>query len=177
MGSKIFAYFANAASSNIEEDENTRIEKIKRDEKEKYGEIDEIFKKHDIDCSGYLAQKEFINAINEYTGLHKDKEEKLRAQLETIDFSTDNLITLFDFRLIIQLSVKDELEITDIVEVFKLFDKNLAGQIATDELIHVMSKLGLNLSIQEAEDLLKEGDCDGDLVLDFEEFLKIVLTK
>jgi Ca2+-binding EF-hand superfamily protein len=56
-------------------------------------------------------------------------------------------------------------------------DKNLEGQIGANEIKHVFSKLGLNLSQEEARELVCEADTDGDEVMDFEEFLKIMIAK
>mmetsp|Transcript_17427 Transcript_17427/g.18097 ORF Transcript_17427/g.18097 Transcript_17427/m.18097 type:complete len:177 (+) Transcript_17427:29-559(+) len=160
-----------------EETEDQRIKRIKMQELEKYGEIDDIFRRYDEDGSGSLGQEEFNKAILNYIELHKDKESLLKEQMKAIDFSGDTTITLSEFRLLISSFITEEIEIGDIIEVFKLFDKNLSGQIGADEIIHVMAQLGLNLSVQEAEELIKEGDNDSDKVLDFEEFVKIMLSK
>jgi calcium-binding protein CML len=63
------------------------------------------------------------------------------------------------------------------IDVFKCMDKNLEGQIGANEVKHVFSKLGLNLSIDDARELIGEADTDGDEVMDFEEFLKIMIAK
>ncbi len=59
----------------------------------------------------------------------------------------------------------------------RCMDKNLEGQIGANEIKHVFSKLGLNLSQEEARELVCEADTDGDEVMDFEEFLKIMIAK
>lgn len=160
-----------------EETEDQRIKRLKVQEIEKYGEIDEVFRRFDNDGSGSLGQEEFTKAILNYIELHKDKEELLREQMNAIDFSGDTTLNLSEFRLLITSFTKEEIEISDIIEVFKLFDKNLSGQVGCDEIIHVFLKLGLNISVQDAIDLIKEADNDSDHILDFEEFVKIMLSK
>ncbi|KAL1922115.1 uncharacterized protein VTP21DRAFT_10757 [Calcarisporiella thermophila] len=61
-------------------------------------------------------------------------------------------------------------------EAFALLDKNGDGQISGEDLKEVMSVLGENLTPQEIEDILREGDVDGDGLINYEEFVKIMMT-
>lgn len=176
MGNFIINTFLPHLKKEEESDEQ-RIKRIKQQELDKFGEIDNIFKRYDEDGSGSLGKTEFYKAITNYTEIHKEKEKLYKDQIAAIDFTSDTSITLPEFRLLIQSFNSEEIEISDIIEVFKLFDKNLSGQVGADEIIHVMSKLGLNISVQEAIDLIKEADNDSDNILDFEEFIKIMLSK
>ena len=160
-----------------EETEEQRLKRIKMQELEKFGEIDEVFTRYDEEGKGSLGKKEFEKAVLNYIEIHKDKEYMLKEQMNSIDFSGGATVTLHEFRLLISSCTSEDIEISDIIEVFKLFDKNLSGQVGADEIIHVMAKLGLNLSVSEVEDLIKEADNDDDCILDFEEFVKIMLSK
>ena len=176
MGVIIEIFFPSLIKKE-EETEEQRIKRIKNEEIEKYGEIDEIFRNNDSDGSGQLGESEFIKSIYNYIELHRDKEQALMEQIKEINFQADTTISLYEFRALIACFTKDDIDILDIIEVYKLFDKNLTGQIGSDELIHVMNKLGLNLSVSEADELIKEADNNGDNVIDFEEFVKIMLAK
>lgn len=50
----------------------------------------------------------------------------------------------------------------EIMDVFKVLDKNGDGFINAAELRHIMSKLGVKISDQEAQDMINEADEDGD---------------
>ena len=151
--------------------------KIKEHEKQKYGEIDQIFDKFDIDRNEYLDEMELGEAIRSYILVHKDKEEKLNDLLNSIDIRGKNRVAKEDFRLIMHTYIAEDVGAEELVDIFKMFDKNLSGEIGPDELIHVFSRLGLNLTEKESEKLIKEADNDGDCIIDFEEFIKIMLSK
>ena len=65
----------------------------------------------------------------------------------------------------------------NIIDVFKLFDKNLDGKIGCEEICHVFGKIGLNLNAEQGQKLVTEADKDGDNCLDFDEFIKIIISK
>lgn len=48
-----------------------------------------------------------------------------------------------------------------------MFDKNNDGLISSSELRHVMTNLGEKLTQQEADDMLKEADMDGDGMVNY----------
>ena len=50
----------------------------------------------------------------------------------------------------------------DVMEAFKVFDKDGSGFIAADELKHVMTNLGEKLTDQEISEMLLEAGTDGD---------------
>ena len=50
----------------------------------------------------------------------------------------------------------------EVMDVFKVLDKNGDGFINAAELRHIMSKLGVKISHKEAQDMIKEADEDGD---------------
>ena len=49
--------------------------------------------------------------------------------------------------------------------------------ISADELRYVMTYLGEKLTDEEVDELIREGDVDGDGQLDYEEFVKMILTE
>lgn len=146
-------------------------------QKKKYGEIDPFFNDYDYNKDGTLSESEFRDAILAYINIHPEKEKNLQELLNNLDIGMNYQITLDDFRKIMTIYLSDEMQLENMIDVFKCFDKNLEGQIGTNEIKHVFSKLGLNLTIEEARELVLESDTDGDEVMDFEEFLKIMIAK
>jgi len=65
----------------------------------------------------------------------------------------------------------------EIKEAFKVFDKDGNGFISAAELRHVMTNLGEKLTDTEVDDLIKEADVDGDGQINYEEFVKLMLSK
>ena len=58
----------------------------------------------------------------------------------------------------------------DILEAFRIFDKDGNGVISSRELKHVMANLGEVLSEYEVEAMIREADCDGDGCINYAEF-------
>ena len=65
---------------------------------------------------------------------------------------------------------------TDLLEAFRLFDKESTGHISTAELIEVLTKLRAELGVSESEipQLVKEADFDSDGFIDYNEFVKVL---
>lgn len=73
--------------------------------------------------------------------------------------------------------MKDQESEEEIKEAFKVFDKDGTGVISAAELRHVMTNLGEKLTDTEVDDLIKEADVDGDGQINYEEFVKLMLSK
>ena len=58
-----------------------------------------------------------------------------------------------------------------------MFDEDGNGYISADELRYVMTYLGEKLTDEEVDELIREGDIDGDGQLDYEEFVKMILSE
>ncbi len=54
-----------------------------------------------------------------------------------------------------------------IVLCFQLFDKNGDGYISAEELYLVMTQLGEKLSMNDASEMMKEADTNGDGLIDY----------
>ena len=62
-------------------------------------------------------------------------------------------------------------------EAFKHFDMDRDGYITPHELRNGMINIGEEYTPEEAEEMIKEGDLDNDGKIDYDEFMKIVLSK
>ena len=65
-------------------------------------------------------------------------------------------------------SANDEEKEEEIREAFRVFDKDDNGYISAAELKHVMTNLGEKLTDDEVNDMIKEGDIDGDGQVNYE---------
>ncbi|ROT36915.1 calmodulin [Sodiomyces alkalinus F11] len=62
----------------------------------------------------------------------------------------------------------------DLVDVFKVFDRDGTGDICPTELQVAMNSLGLKPTLDEVKQMILEIDVDGDGRINFEEFLEIM---
>ena len=58
--------------------------------------------------------------------------------------------------------------VEDLREAFKIFDKNSDGKIDPNELKKVMVNIGEKLTDEEANEMIKEADVDGDGKVNYE---------
>ena len=63
----------------------------------------------------------------------------------------------------------------DVAESFRVFDKDGNGTINKVELVHILSSMGDKMILEEAEDFVREADCDKDGNIDFVRFLESVM--
>ena len=62
----------------------------------------------------------------------------------------------------------------DLREAFRIFDKDKSGYIDGKEIISITSTLGQALSQEELEAFMAEADLDGDGKLDYNEFVQMM---
>ena len=65
----------------------------------------------------------------------------------------------------------------EIIEVFKIFDKDNSGLISTKKIMDVFLKIDENIKEEEVLQMIKECDIDQDGYLNFEEFSHMVKNK
>jgi Ca2+-binding EF-hand superfamily protein len=144
---------------------------------DKAQDIDQYFHKHDVDDDKYLTNDELKAAILDYIHIHPDYKESLNELLNSLS-DNESMTSLETFRLLIKIFTTNEFDEKEyLIDVFKIFDKKCSGQIGASQLCHVFNKLGLNMTKQEAVDIIEDVDEDQDGVIDLEEFIKIMLSK
>ena len=57
----------------------------------------------------------------------------------------------------------------ELIEAFKVFDRDGNGFISAAELRHVMTNLGEKLTDEEVDEMIREADVDGDGQINYEE--------
>eukprot|EP00899_Mesostigma_viride_P000053 jgi/Mesvir1/10048/Mv24223-RA.1 len=84
---------------------------------------------------------------------------------------------LVDFWRDFQCTVADTDSEEELKEAFKVFDKDGNGFISAAELRHVMTNLGEKLTDEEVDEMIREADVDGDGQVNYEEFVKMMMSK
>ncbi|KAL7313242.1 hypothetical protein PS15m_007010 [Mucor circinelloides] len=103
-------------------------------------------------------------------------DEELKDMINDVDSDNNGRIDFNEFLTIMsRMKGTDETE-NDLVEAFKVFDKDQDGSITQDELRSVMANLGQKLTSQELDEMIKEADTDGDGKINYKEFVKMMGT-
>ena len=85
-----------------------------------------------------------------------------------------------DFNQFLKMMAKraqDNAPEQELREAFKLFDKDGHGFVSASEMRHLVTNRGERLTEEEADEFIKEADIDGDGQINYEEFLKMMLSK
>jgi len=64
----------------------------------------------------------------------------------------------------------------ELLEAFKVFDKDGNGVLSPEELRKIISNLGEKLSDDEVDAIIREADTDGDGCINCDEFVKMMIS-
>ncbi|PSR91041.1 Calcium-binding protein [Actinidia chinensis var. chinensis] len=137
-------------------------------------EMKQVFKKFDVNDDGKISAGE-LGSILGSLGYAASAEE-LEAMIREVDSDGDGCIDLDEF---IELNTKDidsSEVLENLKEAFSVFDIDKNGSISAEELQNVLSSLGDECSIAECRKMINGVDCDGDGMINFEEF-KVMMVK
>ncbi|KXN82946.1 Calmodulin [Leucoagaricus sp. SymC.cos] len=135
------------------------------------------FQVFDTDGNGTISPQELGSLMRSFG------QNPTAAQLDTImnniDSDKNGSIDFDEFVGLMAVRSKatgsDPDEESDLREAFEYFDKNGDGSINVDELKIVMRNIGVYLTDEELDLMMKEADEDGNGVIDFQEFRRVIL--
>ena len=97
--------------------------------------------------------------------------------IHQIDADGSGTIDFPEFLTMMARKMKDTDSEEEILEAFKVFDKDGNGFISAAELRHIMTNLGEKLTDEEVDEMIREADIDGDGQINYEEFVKMMMSK
>ncbi len=142
---------------------------------DKITEFKEAFEIFDKDKDGYITTKE-LGDIMKNLG-QTPSEAELQDMINEVDIDGNGTIDFKEFLGLMARKMRDADTEEELIEAFKVFDRDGNGLISGNELQHVMTSLGENISQDEVEEMIKEADLDGDGYINYEEFVRMILNK
>merc|ERR1711934_955476 len=142
---------------------------------EQISEFKEAFALFDKDGDGTITTKE-LGTVMRYLG-QNPTEAELQDMINEVDADGSGTIDFPEFLNLMAKKMKDTDSEEEIKEAFKVFDKDGNGFISAAELRHVMTNLGEKLTDEEVDEMIREADVDGDGQVNYEEFVKIMMSK
>merc|ERR1712039_602201 len=93
--------------------------------------------------------------------------------INEVDADGNGTIDFPEFLSLMARKMKDTDTEEELIEAFKVFDRDGNGFISAAEFRHVMTNLGEKLTDEEVDEMIREADVDGDGQINYEEFVKM----
>ncbi|GAA5930746.1 hypothetical protein JCM21900_005682 [Sporobolomyces salmonicolor] len=138
-------------------------------------EFKEAFSLFDKDGDGTITTRE-LGTVMRSLG-QNPTEAELQDMINEVDADGNGQIDFPEFLTMMARKMKDTDSEDEVREAFKVFDKDGNGFISAAELRHVMTNLGEKLSENEVEEMIREADVDGDGQINYDEFVKMMMSK
>jgi calmodulin len=142
---------------------------------EQIAEFKEAFSLFDKDGDGTITTKE-LGTVMRSLG-QNPTEAELADMINEVDADGNGTIDFPEYLTMMARKMKDTDSEEEILEAFKVFDKDGNGFISAAELRHIMTNLGEKLSDEEVDEMIREADIDGDGQINYEEFVKMMMSK
>lgn len=142
---------------------------------EKIAEFRAAFELFDKDRDGKITTKELGTVMRNLGQNPTDNE--LQEMINEVDLDGNGTIDFKEFLGLMVRKMKDTDTEEELLEAFKVFDRDGNGFITSHELRYVMTQLGEALNPEEVEEMIKEADLDGDGQINYEEFVRMMMSK
>lgn len=142
---------------------------------EQIAEFKEAFTLFDTDGDGNISSKE-LGTVMRSLG-QNPTEAELFDMINEVDSNQTGSIKFQDFLNLMVRKMRDTDTEEELIEAFQVFDREGNGLITAQELRHVMTNLGEKLTAEEADEMIREADVDGDGQINYEEFVKMMMSK
>ncbi|XP_021761238.1 probable calcium-binding protein CML15 [Chenopodium quinoa] len=137
-------------------------------------QLRDIFTRFDMDSDGSITVLE-LAALLRSLGL-KPSGDQLEVMLASMDSNGNGSIEFDELVSAIMPDMKEEILVNQgqLLEVFRIFDRDGNGVITAAELAGAMAKMGQPLTYRELTEMINEADANGDGVISFHEFASIM---
>jgi calmodulin len=142
---------------------------------EQIAEFKEAFQIFDKDGDGTITTKE-LGTVMRSLG-QNPSDEDLQEMIEEVDEDKNGTIDFREFLGLMAKKMKETDTEEELIEAFKVFDRDGNGKISSHELRFVMTSAGEDLSEEDIEEMIHDADTDKDGFIDYEEFVKLMMSQ
>ena len=161
----------NTSNSSLKK-EDVSLDDLTELQIAEYKEAFQIFDRHG---EGAISSKE-LGTIMRSLGLNPSDED-LKEISESFDNEKNNNLIDFNSFLIIMAKRKNDIDKEeDLLEAFRVFDKENNGKISARELRYVMMSSGEDLNENDIEDMIHEASTDNEEYIDYHKFVKLMIS-
>ena len=135
-----------------------------------YKEAFQIFDKH---SEGYISTKE-LGTILSSLGFNISDEDL--NEIINIYEQNNNMIDFISFLEIISKKKENIYKEEDLIDAFRIFDKEGNGKISSNELRYVMMSSGEDFNENYIKELINESSIEHDEFIDYQKFVKLLIS-
>ena len=134
----------------------------------------DIFDQFDKDKDGKISGKELQNAM--FSMGQNPTEEEINEMMREVDLNQDGKIDFDEFMILMTNNSPETQAEEEVINAFRVFDKEGNGLIASSELKHIMMTIGDKMTEEEADEMVNEADIDEDGMINYEEFVRMMMA-
>ncbi|CAN6226117.1 unnamed protein product [Urochloa humidicola] len=140
--------------------------------KQKRQEIKEAFDLFDTDNSGTIDAKE-LNVAMRALGFEMT-EEQINQMIADVDKDGSGAIDYEEFEHMMTAKIGERDSKEELTKAFRIIDQDRNGKISNIDIQRIAKELGVNLTLDEIQDMVQEADRNGDGEIDFDEFTRMM---
>mmetsp|Transcript_87383 Transcript_87383/g.138740 ORF Transcript_87383/g.138740 Transcript_87383/m.138740 type:complete len:151 (+) Transcript_87383:79-531(+) len=142
--------------------------------KEQVQEFYDTFKLFDEDKDDRLSLKEFGTLLSSLG--QNPTEQELQEWIGGDGEHDASRIDFHTFLSLMSRKLKETDTEEELIEAFKVFDRDRDGFISGGELRASMTNLGERLNDTEVDEMIREADQDGDGLINYDEFVRMMMA-
>ncbi|PUZ72935.1 hypothetical protein GQ55_2G435100, partial [Panicum hallii var. hallii] len=139
---------------------------------QKRQEIKEAFDLFDTDNSGTIDAKE-LNVAMRALGFEMT-EEQINQMIADVDKDGSGAIDYEEFEHMMTAKIGERDSKEELTKAFRIIDQDRNGKISNIDIQRIAKELGVNLTLEEIQDMVQEADRNGDGEIDFDEFTRMM---
>jgi len=137
-----------------------------------YKEAFQIFDKH---SEGYISSNE-LGTIMSSLGFNISDEDLNEITNIYDNDQNNNMIDFISFLEIISKKKENIYKEEDLIDAFRIFDKEGDGKISSKELLYVMMSSGEDFNENYIKELISESSIEQDEFIDYQKFVKLLIS-
>ena len=141
---------------------------------EQIAEFREAFNIFDKDGDGRITAKE-LGTVMRSLG-QNPSEAELQDMVNEVDLDGNGTIEFDEFLYMMSRQMREGDTEEEIIDAFRVFDKDEDGKITAAELTHIMKNLGEPLTQEEVDEMIAQADTNKDGIIDYKEFVHLMLS-
>ena len=141
----------------------------------KLREFREAFDMFDKDRDGSITAKELTNVMKSLN--HQTSDLEIQEMINEVDIDGNGKIDFEEFVSLMNRRTKETDTEEEVINAFRVFDKDQNDTISSTELRHIMTTIGDKLTDEEVDEMIREADIDGDGYINYVEFVRMMMAK